>query len=228
MKDPFLFLSQLPLFEGIRRSEIEPLFSCLNAKRAAYRRQEIILIAGEPAKAVGIVLSGAVQIVREDYLGNRNILSELSRGALFAESYACVQAEKLPVTAVSVTDSEVLWIDYRRIINPCSSACRFHSRLIENMLKIMAAKNILLNQKIEHISQKTLRGKILSYLSGEAAKNGADEFDIAFDRQEMADYLCVDRSALSGELGRLRRAGILDFCRNHFRLDPKAREGMPD
>ena len=219
MKDIPSIFNQMPLFAGIKPEELSSMLGCLGAKRSGYRRQDIILLEGQPVPAVGIVLSGSVQIVREDYMGNRNILAELAPGNLFAESYACVQAKRLPVTVLSVTGSEVLWIDYARIVRTCSSACRFHNRLIENMLKIIAAKNITLSRKIEHVSKRSMREKILSYLSDEAAKAGNHEFDISFSRQEMADYLCVDRSALSGELGKLRNEGILTFHRNHFKLN---------
>ena len=224
MKEISLLLNRMPLFAGIKPENLPAMLSCLGAKRSGYRRQDIILLEGQPVPAVGIVLSGSLQIVKEDYRGNRNILAELAPGSLFAESYACVQAKSLPVTVLSVTGSEVLWIDYARIVNTCPSACRFHSRLIENMLKIVAAKNIALSRKIEHISQRTTREKILFYLSDEAAKAGKNEFDIPFSRQEMADYLCVDRSALSGELGRLSGEGVLTFRRNHFRLNAEGNE----
>lgn len=219
MKGILPLLNNVPLFAGIKPEELSAMLGCLKAKKSGYRRQDVILLEGQPVPAVGIVLSGTVQIVKEDYMGNRNILTELAPGNLFAESYACVQAKKLPVTVLSVTDSEVLWIDYGRIVSTCSSACRFHNRLIENMLKIIAAKNIALSRKIEHVSKRTTREKILAYLSDEAAKAGKNEFDVPFSRQEMADYLCVDRSAMSGELGKLHGDGVLEFRRNHFRLN---------
>ena len=218
MKEYLPSLSGMPLFGGIPPEELSALLGCLNAKKAGYRKQDIILLEGQPVSTAGVVLSGTIRVVKEDYLGNRNILTELAPGDLFAESYACVQADRLPVTVLSVTDSEILWIDYGRIVTTCPSACRFHSRLIENMLKIIASKNIALSRKIEHVSKRTTREKILAYLSDEAAGCGKNEFDIPFGRQEMADYLCVDRSAMSAELGRLRDEGILRFHRNHFVL----------
>lgn len=219
MKEISPLFNKMPLFSGIKPEELSSMLGCLKAKKSGYRKQDIILLEGQPVPAVGIVLSGNIRIVKEDYMGNRNILTELSPGNLFAESYACAQAEKLPVTVLSVTDSEVLWIDYGRIVSTCSSSCRFHNRLIENMLGIIAAKNIALSRKIEHVSKRTTREKVLAYLSDEAAKAGKNEFDIPFSRQEMADYLCVDRSAMSGELGKLQSEGILTFHRNHFRLN---------
>ena len=212
------FLKQTPLFRGIREEDLPKLLDCLNAKKSAYGKQDIILLAGQPVSSVGIVLSGQIQIVREDFLGNRDIVTELEPGDLFAESYSFVSADSLPVTVLSVTESEVLWTECGRIVSPCSSACGFHAKLIENMLSILASKNILLNRKIEHLSKRTTREKLLSYLSDQAARSGGREFDIPFNRQELADYLCVDRSAMSSELSRLQKEGILRFRLNHFSL----------
>ena len=219
MKKYLPFLSRVPLFREIRTEDLPSMLRCLNARTAGYKKQDIVLLEGQPVPNVGIVLSGQVRIMREDFAGNRNILAEIGPGNLFAESYSCVQADSLPVTVASVTESEILWVDYRRIVTICPSACRFHTKLIENMLAILASKNILLSRKIEHISKRTTREKLLSYLYGEAAGHGSREFDIPFSRQELADYLCVDRSAMSGELSRMRRDGILRFERSHFILE---------
>ena len=216
-------LKRSPLFLGIGEEDLKSMLRCLNARTAVYRRQEIVLLEGQPASSVGVVLSGRVQIVKEDFSGERSILTEIAPGGLFAEAFACARTARIPVTAVSVTESEVLWLDYLRVVSSCSSACRFHIILIENMLAVLASKNILLNQKIEHLSKRSTREKLLSYLSDQAAEKGANEFDIPFNRQELADYLCVDRSAMSGELSRMRREGLLSYHSNHFSL-PGAEE----
>ena len=213
------FLAEVPLFRGIRPEDLSDMLRCLNARTANYKKQDIVLLEGQPVPDVGVVLSGQVQVVKEDFAGNRNIMAEIGPGNLFAESYSCVRADGLPVTVVSVAESEILWVDYRRIVTICPSACRFHTRLIENMLTILASKNILLSRKIEHISKRTTREKLLSYLSDQAALNGMREFDIPFSRQELADYLCVDRSAMSGELSKMQRDGVLRFQRSHFILE---------
>lgn len=219
MKLNLKFLNRTPLFVGIREEDLPKLLDCLRAKVSSYRKQDVILLAGQPVSSVGVVLSGQVQVVREDFMGNRDIVAGLGPGDLFAESYSFVSADSLPVTVLSATDSEVLWVQCGRIVSPCSSACGFHAKLIENMLSILASKNILLNRKIEHLSKRTTREKLLSYLSDQAARSGGREFDIPFSRQELADYLCVDRSAMSSELSKLQREGVLHFCRNHFLLD---------
>lgn len=222
MDDYGPLLEHVRLFAGIRPEEREKLLACLRVRRESFRRQEIIRLAGQPADAVGIVLKGQVRVVREDFMGNRNILTELTPGSLFAESYACVQAASLPVTVEAAGDCEVLWIDYRRIVSPCTRECPFHRRLIENMIFILASKNIRLSRKIDHIARRTTREKILAYLSDEAERSGGREFVIPFNRQELADYLCVDRSALSTELGRLQREGVLRFSRSQFILNGPA------
>jgi CRP-like cAMP-binding protein len=218
MKDYLSNLSKVSLFRGIKPDELTGMLSCLNAQKSNYKKRDIILLEGQSVSSVGIVLSGKVQIIKEDFMGNRNIMAEITAGNLFAEAFSCVKTDKLPVTVVSVTDSEILWVDYRRIISTCSSACEFHTKLIENMLYILASKNIMMNQKIEHIAKRTTREKLLSYLSDQSAQHGSSEFDIPFNRQELADYLCVDRSAMSNELCKLQDEGAFEFHLNHFLL----------
>jgi CRP/FNR family transcriptional regulator, dissimilatory nitrate respiration regulator len=218
----FGFLAGIPLFDGISSEELKYLLSCLNAKQQFFTKQEILLLEGQPASLVGIVLSGSVLIVKEDYRGNRIILAEASAGELFSEAFSCAQMEHLPVTVVSAQDSMVLWIDYRRVVSVCSSACGFHAKLIQNMLRILASKNMLLNRKIEYMSKRTIREKLLAFLSDQAAGIVEKEFSIPFSRQELADYLCVDRSALSAELSKMRSAGLLEFHRNRFILHASA------
>lgn len=218
MEDTIRYLSETPLFRGIQPQELAALLDRLGGKRTAYPKQAVILLESQPVHSIGVVLSGTVQVVKEDFLGSRTIVGEFSRGDLFAESYACVPTDHLPVTVISVTECEVLWLDYRRIAGAGSSALDSHTRLIGNMLSIFARKNILLNRKIEHLSKRTTREKLLSYLGEQSALQGGDEFDLPFNRQELADYLCVDRSALSSELGKLQKEGFLRFRRNHFAL----------
>lgn len=221
MEKYYPLLKRSPLFIGIREEDLAKMLQCLNARIDAWQKDDILLLAGQPVSSVGIVLAGRVRIIKEDFAGNRTILAEIAPGNLFAEAFACARVNHLPVTVVSVTDGEVLWIDVRRVLHICPSACPFHTRLIENMLAVLASRNILLNQKIEHISKRSTREKLLSYLSDQADKQGSDEFDIPFNRQELADYLCVDRSAMSAELSRMQEEGILRFHFRHFVLPPR-------
>jgi len=211
-------LKKVPLFYGLNETEINMALKCLFPKIKNYNKGDVILMRGDKATDVGIVLIGKVQIIKEDFLGNRNIIAEAEAAELFAEVFSCSNTAKLPVTVVASAESRILFIDYKKIVSSCSAACSFHTRLIENMLSILANKNILLNQKIEHISKRTTREKLLSFLSTQFQKSGSYEFCIPFNRQELADYLCVDRSAMSNELCKLRTEGIIDFRKNKFKI----------
>lgn len=211
-------LASVDLFLGIEKSDLEPLLSCLSAKQAHYEKGSAVFHSGEPTDSFGIVLSGQVQVVQDDYYGNRSILAKIGPGNLFGESFACADNKTLPVSVMATTESELLFIDCRRLAAPCQKACGFHSRLIQNMLDIVARKNIALTQKIEFISKRSTREKLLSYLSSEAQKSGSSRFCIPFDRQELADYLSVERSAMSAVLSKLRKEGVLNFHRDEFEL----------
>ncbi len=211
-------LKSANLFQGIEESDLPPLLSCLSAKTAHYDKGQTVFFGGESPKRFGVVLSGEVQIVQDDYYGNRSILARIGPGNLFGESFACTEIGSLPVGVIATADSELLFIDCRRLATPCAKACAFHGRLIQNMLNIVAMKNIALTQKIEFISKRTTREKLLAYLSAEAKRAGSGRFCIPFSRQELADYLSVERSAMSAELSRLRDDGMLTFHKNEFEL----------
>lgn len=214
-------LMETPLFAGIQAEDIAAMLHCLGAKRRAYAKHEWIVLTGERMQELGLVISGRVQLLQEDYIGNRHILAEIAPHALFAEAFVCARDNTMPLSVLSVEASEILFLNYRRILTTCSSACRFHSQLIANMLAIMAENNIYLNRKLYHLSRRSTRDKLLSYLYEHAAKAGSDRFSIPFNRQELADYLCVERSAMSAELSRMRNEGLLDFDRNQFVLYEK-------
>jgi CRP-like cAMP-binding protein len=164
------------------------------------------------------VVKGRLHIVNEDYWGNRSLLTEALPGDVFAEAAVCAGSVALPVSVVAAEGTDVLQLDYRRIITTCTSACAFHTSLVENMLKILAQKNLALVEKIEHITKRTTQKKLLSYLSEVAKHTGKGEFDIPYNRQELADYLAVERSALSAELSKMQDMGLLRFQKNHFVL----------
>ena len=218
MEKFFDVLKTVTLFSDIEIQDIKSLLSCLSAKIEHFKAKEAIFLAGNKAEYVGIVLSGKVQIVKEDFYGNRNILDSAGKGQLFGEALACADLKILPVSVFSVEDCEIMLIDYRKIITTCSKACIFHSKLIYNMLHIISTKNIILNQKIEFISKRTTKEKLLAYLSSEAKKAGSNSFTIPFNRQELADFLSVDRSAMSAELCKLRDNGVVEFDKSKFVL----------
>lgn len=213
-----LVLKKCPMFTGISENDIKPMLSCLNAKEIKVRKGELIFAAGDRPEYVGIVLSGSVHVVQEDYWGNRTILVAVQAGGLFAEAFSCAEAAVLPVSVLAHDDCTILLIDFKRILTTCSSSCVFHTRLIRNLMKILANKNIALTQKIEYITKKSVRDRVLSYLSACALSEGSNSFSIPFNRQELADYLSVERSALSNTLGKMRKEGIINFEKNIFSL----------
>ena len=211
-------LIQSKLFNGINEAEINAMINCLSPIKKEYEKNEYIYHCGENIKFMGLVLKGSVHILKEDYWGNRTIISEISEGEIFGEAYACSERRILSVNVVAAQKVSVLYISIDKILKVCSSCCVYHAILIQNLINILADKNINLTNKIEYISQRKLRDKILSYLSDMSEKQESSEFTISFSRQELADYLSVDRSALSNQLCKLRDEGILDFNKNHFKL----------
>lgn len=206
------------LFQGVEESRLPELYQTLGAVRRHYARQEMILLAGDPAGAVGVVLSGGVQVLMEDFWGNRSILTRIGPGEIFGEVFCCAQTDRLPVSVEAAQPSEVLLIDYRRVLDSDGAGGPFHPLLIRNMMRILAQKNLMLTGKMEHLTKRTIREKVLSYLSDQAVRQGSSLVEISFDRQGLADYLSVDRSALSRELSLMRSQGLLRYRRNQFRL----------
>lgn len=210
-------LSETTLFQGIPKEDTAPMLACLGASSRTFSKGSAILRTGESSGTAGIVLSGQVQICRDSTGGNRNLFASVGPGGLFAEAYACAR-RPLPVSVWAETQSTILLIDMGKAASLCPSACPSHVKLIRNLLSVLAEKNIALNQKIDCISQRTLRDKLLTYLESQAIRTGSRFFSIPFDRQSLADYLCVDRSALSRTLGQLRQEEVLKTHKNHFTL----------
>lgn len=206
------------LFAGISSDELPLLLNCLSARIRGYAKNEFIFIHGDRVTFIGMVLEGYVRIIRENYWGNRSILSQIGPGELFAEAFTCADVPTPEVSAIAAQPCRILLIDYKRIITTCPSSCGFHMRLIRNMIRILALKNIMLTQKMGHITMRTTREKVLSYLSARALEAGGSRFSIPYNRQELADYLSVDRSSLSAELARMRDDEILHFHKNQFEL----------
>ena len=218
MEEYFDVLSQCSLFAGISRQEMELMLNCLGGKNAVIAKGDPIFLEGEPAKFVGVVLSGKVQIVRDDYYGNRSVLTVISPGGLFAEAFACADVETLPVSVIALQNSTVLLLDCKRVLTGCSNACPFHSRLVRNLLQGIAQKNLMLTTKIRCMSQKTTQEKLMEFLLEQAKQQGSAEFVIPYDRQALADYLGVERSAMSAELSKLKKAGWIDCSGSRFRV----------
>lgn len=211
-------LSQTVLFQGTDAAETERMLKCLGAEKRHFDKEETVLHMGDTVTSLGVVISGSVIIENDDVWGNRTILDHVGQGGIFAETYACVPGEKLMVSVVAAEQTDILFLNVARILRTCPDSCGSHSRLIRNLLAVSARKNLNLSRKIFHTSSKTIRGRLLSYLSWQALQCGGAEFDIPYNRQQLADYLGVDRSALSNELGRMQKDGLIRVKRNHFVL----------
>ena len=218
MKENFDILQFCPLFYVIKKEDYEPMLSCLGAVVKSFEAKESVFSEGDKADWVGIVLSGTVQIVRVDYDGNRSILSKIHKSEIFAESFSFAGVDEMPVSVVAEEKTRVLLLRSSRIITPCSNVCDFHNSIIHNMLRIMARKNLNFHRKLEITSQKTTREKLMSFLMLQAKQEGRKKFTIPFDRQELADYLGVDRSGLSAEISKLRKEGVITCRKNVFEL----------
>lgn len=218
MEQYYDILLRCPLFEGITRQELGEMLRCLDGRILDIPRGNPVFLEGEPARFVGVVLSGTIQILRDDYYGRRSVLTLVSPGGLFGEAFACAELKALPVSAVAQTAATVLLLDRNRILAGCSGGCAFHSRLVRNLMQGIARKNLSLTRKIRCMSPKTTREKLLVFLLDQAKQQSSSEFVIPYDRQSLADYLGVERSAMSAELGKLRREGLLESTGPRFRL----------
>lgn len=216
MKKYFEILRKCPLFDNVEDSALTTMLGCLGAKVDVFDKKYTIFPEGSPAKYIGILLSGSAQISKVDYFGNRNILSDIKPSEVFAEAFACAGIKSLPVSVNANEPCEVMFIDCDRVLHTCSKNCGFHQQLIYNLMKDLASKTIMFQQKIEVTSGRTTRDKLMTYLMFYAQKTGSNSFEIPFDRQELADYLEVDRSGLSAEISKLRKEGILESNRKHF------------
>lgn len=218
MEEYFDILSQCPLFAGISQEELKSMLGCLDGRIIQTPRGSPVFLEGEPASFVGVVLSGKVQILRTDFYGNRSVLTVVSPGGLFGEAFACAGVETLPVSAMALENAGVLLLDCKRVLTSCPNACPFHKKLVQNLLRGIAQKNLILTQKIRCMSQKTTQEKLMEFLLEQAKQHGRAEFVIPYDRQALADYLGVERSAMSAEISKLKKAGRIDCSGSRFRV----------
>lgn len=218
MEKYYPVLEKNALFEGIERSQIPAVLQCLEGTTRFYHKNEFICLEGDNAGFIGLVLEGKIQVFRDDYEGNRNLTASFEAGTMFAEAFACAGVPAMPVDILSYTDSVILFLDVRHLLKASGDHCGFHEKITENLLKIMARKNILLNQKLGYISHKTTAEKLMAFLNDQAKLHHSPEFTIPYDRQSLADYLGVDRSAMSAELSKLKKNGVLETRKNYFKL----------
>ena len=216
MKEVFNIVQSNALFDGIILSDFENMISCLSPIRKKFAKSEVILKTGDSVGYIYIVLAGSVKIVKENIDGKENIIAVASVSEIFGEVFSCANIVRSPVTVVALEDSEVLFLDYQKTITSCASSCIYHSKLIANMLKIIADKNIMLHQKIEIVSKRTTRERLLLYFDMKRGRN--QKFTVPETRENLAAYLCVDRSAMSNELSKMQKEGIIKYNKNEIEL----------
>lgn len=225
MEEYLSVLKKSYLFYGVSPEEISAMLKCLSARLKHYKKEEFIIRNGDYIHSVGMMLSGTALIIQEDFWGKRTIISEVLPGTIFAETYACIPSIPIEMSVISDSECDVLFLDFNKILNVCTSACTFHTRLIQNFLSAVARRNLTLTKKMQHMSKKTIREKLLSYLSAESLKSNSSTFDIPFNRQQLADYLSIDRSAMSNEMSKLQDEGVLVYKKNRFTLKEDFQEG---
>ena len=218
MEDYIRILKGTKLFSGIAEDEISLMLSCLDAHLREYRKGEYVFRQGEHISTIMMLVDGELHIQQDDYWGNRSIISHITAGEMFGEAYIAPESGALLNDVIAEEKSTVLFLDASKALRTCSSACPFHTALIDNLFCLIARKNRSLVQKISQVTRRSTREKVLSYLSDQAKRSGKDSFSIPFDRQALADYLAVDRSALSSVLSHLRNEKIIEFHKNEFKL----------
>lgn len=209
---------QTPLFAGIGAEDRKTMLHCIGYHVSRYRKGDIVAFEAENIRHIGIVLSGSVDMIKEDLWGGKTMLVRIHPSEVFGETFACGEDSLSCVTFAVSQDAEILFLPFDRVMHSCTMACAFHHRLIENMVRIIAKKNRDLMQKLEVVSKRTTREKLLTYLSLQAQIRGTRYFEIPLGRIELAEYLCVDRSAMTRELARMKDEGLIDYDRNRFRI----------
>lgn len=217
----FSFIANTPFFKGCSIEELEKMSRCLAMRRRSYKKGDAILLCGSVIKELGIILSGKAEIQSVDAWGNKSVLNIVEPGEIFAEAYACLSGQPLLVDVIAEEKCEVLFVNTERLFSPCDAPCGSHKLLIKNLLIICAAKNIALSNRMFDMSSKTIRGRLDSYFSRQITMQGSNDITIPFDRQQLADYLGIDRSALSKELGKMKIEGLIDYKKNRFLIKIK-------
>lgn len=212
---------QAKIFKDINEIEIEALLKCVDNYRKTFKKGQIIFREGEPTAYMGLVISGSAVIERSDLWGNNTVLGIVGAGGVFAETYAILPDEPLMINVYANEASEVLFLKARDLLTTCEKACNFHQQLIINLIQLASMKNLNLSRKVLHTGPKTIRARLLSFFSQWVKKEKSLSFTIPYNRQQMADYLSVDRSAMSNELSKMQREGIISYKKNKFKIIDK-------
>ena len=211
-------LHQSAIFAGIARQDISSLLGCVNAYIVCYNKGDYVLRQGDYLNNVAILLEGSLHIQNDDFWGNRSILGHVSAGEIFGEAYILSHNVPLINDVVAVENCAIMYIEANKLFSTCSSACCFHTQVVQNMFFIISQKNRILVQKLSHITKRSTREKLISYLSQESIRQKSSYITIPFNRQQLADFLAVDRSAMSNELCKMRDEGLITFHKNSFHL----------
>lgn len=214
----YKFLSKTELFAGTSESETESMLKCLSTYLKSFSKGDIVFSAGSKTEYLGIVMKGCVIIENDDVWGNRSILGKADAGEIFAETYACIPAEPMLINVVAASDTDILFVNASKIIQSCSNSCLHHKVISENLIKISSHKNLALSRRILHTSSKSIRGRLLSYFSEQSIIHKSNTFTVTFNRQQLADYLNVDRSSMCNELSKMQTEGIINYDKNVFNL----------
>lgn len=217
MKDILLEVNS-PLFDGVNPEDRKTMLGCIGYHIGTFKKGDIVAFEEENIKHIGIIISGAVDMVKEDLWGSKTMLVRMRKDELFGETFACGSDNLSVVTFLVSEDARILFMPFDRVMHSCTMACVFHNRLIENMVAIIANKNRDLMRKVEVVSKRTIREKLLAYLSIQAQTQNSRYFEIPLGRVELAEYLCVDRSALTRELVKMKEDGLIDYDKNCFRI----------
>lgn len=218
MKRYLPILKECPLFARIETADLLRMLECLRAQIVCVQRNQVILHQGEPATRLGLVLRGSVRVISIDEYGNHSLIASIGEKEVFGDSFACAGLPALPVSVVAAQESDILILEHKRVITGCRNGCQAHSCLVTNLLCIIAQKNLKINRKLSIVTQRTTRSKLLAFLREQQKIAGTHRFTIPFDRQNLADYLGVERSAMSTELGKMKREGLIDYQRNEFEI----------
>ena len=218
MKNYTDLLNDVPLFRNIAPADIETMLVCLEPYAKFYKKGNYITHSGDSINSVGVVLRGTVQMLKEDVWGNTDIMALILEKNIFGETFVISGSGSSNVSFRAAADCEILFLSFNKLLHSCTKACQFHHQLIDNMVLLIAQKNMQLMEKLEIISHKTLREKILAYLSQQAQHHNDKNFTVPMGRLELADYLGADRSALSRELSRMKADGLIDYNKSTFRL----------
>lgn len=209
----FEIIKECPIFKDFSIDEIIEIFSVVSFYEKNYKKNDIILAENTKVEYFGIITNGRIAVSNFDYFGNRNILNVFEKGDSFGEALVSLEM-KIPHEIISLTDSSIVWIEYKSL-----SKSLYYQKILNNLLNIISTKNLILNKKLQILSKRTTREKILEYLATQKKLLSIDSnFEINLNRNEMADYLALDRSNLSRELGKLKKEGIIDFKKNKFKL----------